>query len=264
MQLARDGKKNQVFTNNLVFAQIRGAAWALAILLSLGLESCAGASERFWQFGVDETLSEVVLPAEGAPRPGLIEADLDGDGISEFVCLAESAVRIQAAPCEKTDPDAPRWQSPQGWRVVQFGLADLDGSGVPEVSLLVWRPFEPWPIDRILLHPGRIESHQNADGMSCHVILIGWRGGQFREIWAGSALADPLLALASADLDRDGRPELTALESVYDAAPGDPARALTIWGWNGFGFDLLARTGGRFYEMSVYETPGGAVYLMTR
>lgn len=204
------------------------------------------------------------MPAEAALRPGLQQADLDGDSLLEYVCLSEEVVRIQSVPCEEDNPAAPLWQSPQGWRVVQFGLADFDHSGLLEVSLLVWRPFEPWPIDRILLQPGRIDAHQSADGMSCHVILIGWRGGRFGEVWAGSALADPLLSLSTVDLNGDGRPELAALESGYDAAAGDVARALTVWSWNGFGFDLLARTGGRFNEMAVYETPGGALYLVVK
>ena len=254
---------------------IRAAIWVLAGLLGFGAASCIRAAQNAWQFGMDGTLAEVAMPSEAALRPVLQEADLNGDGVLEYVCLSEGVARIQAVPCGSANTtqsfaarqDAaritPRWISPDGWQVTQFGLGDLDNSGLPEVSLLVWRPFKPWPIDRILLHPGRIDGHQDADGMSCHVILIGWRDGQFREVWAGSALADPLLALVLADLDSDGRLELAALESAYDAPTG-PAPALTVWGWNGFGFDLLARAGGRFYDLSVFETSEGAAYLATR
>jgi hypothetical protein len=259
----------------MAYSLIRAAAWALSGLLVFGAASCVGAAQNAWQFGMDGTLTEVAMPSEAVLRPVLQEADLDGDGVLEYVCLSEGVARIQVVPCgsaNTTQPFAarqdavritPRWQSPDGWQVTQLGLGDLDHSGLPEVSLLVWRPFEPWPIDRILLHPGRIDGHQDADGMSCHVILIGWRDGQFREVWAGSALADPLLALALADLDNDGRPEFAALESAYDETTG-PAPALTVWGWNGFGFDLLARAGGRFNDLSVFETPAGAAYLMTQ
>ena len=255
---------------------IRAEIWALAVLMAIGAASCAGASESAWQFGRDGTLIEVVLPPEAVLRPNTQKVDLDGDGISDYVCLSEGVARIQAVPCGSANapqsfaalqfasqPEL-RWQSPDGWQVTQFGLGDLDNSGLPEVSLLVWRPFEPWPIDRIVPNPGRIDAHQNAAGMSCHVILIGWRSGSFRELWAGSALADPLLALASADMNGDGRLELAALESKYDQPPEGPAPALTVWGWNGFGFDLLARTGGRFHDLSVFESPGGEIYLATR
>ena len=237
-------------------------AWTLSFLLVLGAGSCGGANLRAWQLD-DDALTEVEMPEEAVQRPAKETADLDGDGAPETICLSEGVARIQAEPCESANTN-PRWGSPESWQVTQFGLDDLDSSGLPEVSLLVWRPFEPWPIDQIVPNPGRIDAHQGADGLSCHVILIGWRDGRFREVWAGSALADPLLSMFPADLDGDGRPELAALESGYDDPPGGPARALTVWGWNGFGFDLLARAGGRFYGLTVYEVPGGSAYLVTR
>jgi hypothetical protein len=249
-------KKNQVFQRNLVYCII---SW---MLLVLSMSGCGRAASRGWQYQSSSALVEVALPEGTAPSFDTNAADLDGDGGVDYVCLTESIARIQDVPCEN-ESAAPRWVSAEEWQVAQVGLADLDSSGLPEVSLLVWRPFEPWPIDTVVPNPGRIEAHQNANGMSCHIILIGWQEGGFRELWAGSALADPLLAMVSADLDGDNSAELAALESDYDAPGGRPARALTVWGWNGFGFDLLARAAGRFHHLAVYEMPDGVIYLVT-
>lgn len=142
---------------------------------------------------------------------------------------------------------APFWQSPAEWEVRQAAFSDLNRDGQTELALLVWRAFEPWPIDRYLPHGGRIDSFHDAAGRSCHLILIGQPSGshagegRLREVWAGSALAEPLLAFSAVDLDGDGWQELAALEGAYDAEPGAAAQSLTAWEWNGFGFTLLAR-----------------------
>jgi hypothetical protein len=109
----------------------------------------------------------------------------------------------------------------------------------PEVTLLVWRPFRPWPVDAWLPHGGRIQSFQDSNGSSCHIILIGWKQDAFREVWAGSALVDPVKRFAAADLMGDGKPYLVTLEGAYNDPPSAPSRRLSIWEWNGFGFSIV-------------------------
>ena len=113
--------------------------------------------------------------------------------------------------------------------------------------MAVWRPFEPWPVDAWQPHGGRIAGFHDAQNRSCHIILWGWAETQFRELWAGSALAEPVLAFFAADWDDDGRDELMTVESTYDHP--EQGSALALWEWNGFGFSLMDRrnTGpGRF------------------
>jgi hypothetical protein len=131
------------------------------------------------------------------------------------------------------------WQTPPEWDVRQAEITDLDRNQVPEVTLLLWRPFAPWLIDSMLPHGGRISSFQNQENRSCHIILIGWKRGEFRELWAGSPLAEPILQFFPADWDGNGRQELLAVEGEY-FRPNE-ATAVTLWEWNGFGFTLSDR-----------------------
>jgi len=230
----------------------------LFLISILALVGVSPGRVQVWQYA-DGALSQVVLPAGGLPVLELSQADLDQDGQEELLHLTGG----RAALCGDVLCLHPLWQSPQTWQVKQARFTNLNRDGVIEVVLLVWRPFKPWPVDRYLLHGGRINSFHNAQGYSCHVILIGWHNGKYRELWAGSALAEPVHAFAAADLDGDGSQELVALESNYDDPPGKPAHALTVWEWNGFGFTLLARAPGAFRGVSVQEAPDGQRLVFT-
>ena len=134
----------------------------------------------------------------------------------------------------------PLHQLPSTWRVVDSVLADVTGDDVPEWALLVWRPWQDWPIQRWSSVPSSIAGYHDASGESCHLILIDPQGG--REIWAGSALPVPLLELAAEDVDGDGRNEVLALEGSYADGRDGPGRYVDVWRWNGFGFTLQWRS----------------------
>jgi hypothetical protein len=159
--------------------------------------------------------------------------DLDQDGQPEIVILQGGKVEIRR-------DDRLLWSSPSSWDITQVEIADLNHDGKSEVALLLWREFAPWPIDAYIPHPGRIQDFHDRENRSCHLILIGWSQGAFRELWAGSALADPLSAFTAIDINQDGYQELAALESQYNA-PLFATQSITIWEWNGFGFTLLSR-----------------------
>jgi hypothetical protein len=210
------------------------AIYSLCLLSPVRLEA--------WSYSFGEFHQEDIPPMK-AHHSTQGQADLNQDSIPEQIELKDNRAEIL------TDGKLV-WASPDGWQVAQARLTDLNHDDRPEVTLLVWRPFQPWPIDRYLPHGGRIQDFHDSNGMSCHLILIGWQRGAYRELWAGSSLADPLRSFISADLDGDGWQELLALEGHYADPASAPARALTAWEWNGFGFTLLARQPGTFRDLS--------------
>lgn len=219
-------------------------------LLALGaLVLLSPVSLRSWRYA-DDALITVDLGAAERPMRPADQADLDSDGLVETVQLDSGKLTILS------DGQA-RWQSPGTWSVRQAALSDLNRDGRPEVSLLVWRAFQPWPTDRLLPHAGRIDTFHNATGQSCHLILIGADGrGGYRELWAGSALADPIVAFDAADLDGDGHQELVTLEGRYEDSAASPARAVKVWEWDGFGFTSTAGIDRRVSRIVVL--PSGA------
>jgi len=129
---------------------------------------------------------------------------------------------------------------PADWRVTASALADVTHDGVPEWVLLVWRPWRDWPIQRWLPVPSPIAGFHDPNGDSCHLILLDPRDG--REIWAGSALPAPLLAMEVGDVDGDGRDEVVTLEGDYRTGRAGPATRVDVWRWAGFGFTLEWRS----------------------
>jgi hypothetical protein len=234
----------------------------IAAALSLGLISPAGMAVWIYtpRKGLESALEREALSVIRLPN----EADLDQEGELECLRLEDGRAAIYAGVCEGDQSREPLWQSSADWDVRQAQLSDLDGDGWMEVTLLVWRDFTPWPIDTYLGHPGYIESFQDNNGRSCHLILIGSRYCEgYCELWAGSALADPLQSFTAADLDGDGLEEIAALEGAYDDPPGSASHALTIWAWNGFGFNLQSRVDGEFKDLLVLETPNNQARIIT-
>jgi hypothetical protein len=209
-----------------------------------------------WQL-IDTELKAVPMPANFRPVAPVMSADFDGDGQPETLALADGNATIHSA-------DQIRWQSPPTWRVQQALIADLNHDGLPEVVLLVWRPFKPWPVDQWLPTGGRIRDFHDSDGMSCHIILIGWYQNSFRERWAGSALAQPVKNFAAADLTGSGKQFLVALESEYDDPPSAAARRLKVWEWNGFGFTVVSQMQVSFSQLAIAEAENGQTLILAQ
>jgi hypothetical protein len=195
-------------------------------------------------------LTPVALPAGLISIKPLDQADLNRDGSTESLALAGGRLQI-------ISDGRSVWQSPAAWTVIQAGITDLNHDGLSEATLLVWRPFRPWPVDQWLPVGGRIAGFQDAEGNSCQIILIGWRGGAYGELWAGSALAEPLRSFAVADLNGDKFQELVTLEGSYADARSAPARALKVWEWNGFGFTIVSGMEGKFNKMALVQARDG-------
>lgn len=205
----------------------------------------------------DQGLITVSPPPSGIMTSNSLSSDLDGDGYSETILHKNGHLDILSQGLVL-------WSSPQEWQITQAEITDFNRDDVPEITLLLWRDFSPWPIDAYIPHPGRIMDFHDQENRSCHLILIGFRQGSYVELWAGSALADPLSTFTSADLNHDGYQELIALEGQYDAHLFE-SFSLTVWEWNGFGFSLLTRgPQGYFPSIVTVQTLNGQELLLAQ
>ena len=195
------------------------------------------------------------LPAGAIPLAARLQADFDGDGRPETLQLAAGRAALLS-------DGRPVWQSPSEWQVIQAEITDLNHDGAPEATLLVWRPFQPWPVDRWLPSGGRIADFHDAAGYSCHLILIGWVHGGYQEVWAGSAMAEPVRAFAAADLNGDGRQDLVTLEGNYRDARSSPAHAIKVWEWNSFGFTVVSKVEGTFEKLALVPAGNGRILIL--
>lgn len=227
----------------------------LLLLIITALALVSPAPIHAWQWD-DLRLKRVSVSSALRAVTAETSTDFDDDDVPEILTLAEGRATIQTE-------GQTRWQSTEAWRVEQAQIADLNHDGLPEAVLLVWRQFKPWPVDMWLPNGGRISSFHNANGDSCHIILIGWKQGAFREVWAGSAMAAPIYSFVVADLAGNGKQYLVALEGKYDDPLSAPARRLKVWEWNGFGFTVVNELEGSFSLITPAQTETGRVLILT-
>jgi len=234
---------------NMFHKRVVPVLWILGLFLQT-----SPAPMRAFEMG-PAGLSRVSLPPVLAAIPSAGAADLDGDGLPEALQLSRGRLEILSG-------GRSAWQSPPGWNVAQAQGTDLDQNGVSEATLLVWRPFQPWPVDQWLPYAGRIAGFHNDEGDSCHMILIGWNWAAYDEVWAGSAMAEPVRAFAAADLNEDGLQELVTLEGRYSDPALAPGRAIKVWEWNGFGFSVVYGMKGSFHQMALARSSTGHVLIL--
>jgi hypothetical protein len=225
------------------------AALTLGVLLQI-----SPAPLRAWDLG-PAGLAPASIPSGVLSVVPVAQADFDGNATPEELSVTDGHAIISSG-------GEVVWQSPETWQIVQAGITDLNRDGAPEATLLVWRPFRPWPVDQWLPHGGRIADFHDAEGNSCHIILIGWQDGRYREMWAGSALAEPVRSFAAADLNGDNLQELVTLEGRYADSRSAPARALRVWEWNGFGFTVVSTIEGAFDKMTLVQANAGRILIL--
>jgi hypothetical protein len=134
------------------------------------------------------------------------------------------------------------WESKPGWQVKQFGFGDADEDGRNELIFTLWK--SDGPDDK-----GQLRSHP---------FVYGWRRAAFRPVWAGSALADPIREFALSNFAQSGNGptnQLVVLEGSYAEPQDAPARYVTVWQWNGWGYELLWRSAMGTYSALRY-VPG--------
>jgi poly-gamma-glutamate capsule biosynthesis protein CapA/YwtB (metallophosphatase superfamily) len=149
-------------------------------------------------------------PHIGPFRAGAI--DLTGDGVPEQVRRVDKQVVVY---CDRVEV----WRGLPEWRVVDLALGDPNDDGRGEILLALWKP--------------------DAEGVPrSHPFIVGYRGGTYRVLWGGSAVADPIHEVELGDVDGDGMQELVVLEEQGDGLN----RAVSVWRWHGWGFSLVWRS----------------------
>lgn len=155
-----------------------------------------------------------------------------------LIALALFVAAEQASPAAGIRTGLPAL--PADWRVTAATLADVTGDGATEWVLVVWRPWQDWPIQQWSDLPSPIAGFHDAEGNSCHLILLDPQNGH--EIWAGSALPVPLLSMVVDDVDGDGANEVWTVEGRYADGRDSLGTHVAVWRWNGFGFTLAWRS----------------------
>jgi hypothetical protein len=165
---------------------------------------------------------------------GPLLADLDADGAPETVYWEGERVRVERG-------GETVWESEPAWRVVDVAVGDFFNDYRQEVLLAMWKD-------------------DTAGVPRSHPFIMGHRHGRYDLLWGGSAVADPIRDLDLGDVDGDGRNELVVLEGAYEEPEGAPARFVTVWRWNGWGFTLLWRSAeGRYDSLGVGDVDGDGV-----
>jgi len=177
-------------------------------------------------------------PHMGSFRAGAI--DLTGNGVPEQVRRVGEQVVVYRDGLEA-------WRGLPEWRVVDLALGDPNDDGRGEILLALWK----------LNAAGAVHGSGELVEVS-HPFVVGYRGGAYRVLWGGSAVADPMHEVELGDVDGDGVQELVVLEQQRDGLN----RAVTVWRWHGWGFSLMWRSPpGRYRDLVL--VPGGVRALPT-
>jgi hypothetical protein len=205
----------------------------ISALLCLALVGCGSPAGRWLAFEpAGEGYQQVVLaapPALPVSRP--LQADCDADGVPEVVFWEDGQVRIERG-------GETVWQSEPGWRIVDVAVGDVWNDLRQEVIMALWKD-DPQGVPR------------------SHPFIAGHRHGRYDLLWGGSSVTDPIYELELGDADGDGQNELVVLEGRYDDPAGTPARFVTVWRWNGWGFVLLWRSEqGQYRNLYLLDVDG--------
>jgi hypothetical protein len=171
-------------------------------------------------------------PAPEIPAPVPLAADLDADGVPEVVRWEDEWVQIER-------DGQVVWESEPEWQVVDVVTGDVDDDLRQEVLLALWKDDAT----------GTPRSHPH---------IAGHRHGRYDLLWGGSAAISPIYEMDLGDVDGDGRTELVVLEGIAGASreevAHEPARFVTVWRWNGWGFTLLWRSEpGRYQHLHLLD-----------
>ncbi|QIB70700.1 VCBS repeat-containing protein [Aminipila butyrica] len=159
------------------------------------------------------------------------QGDLNGNGIPEKYVLIDQTLLVIEGKQEI-------WQSPQGYRVESFALADVDNDGQLNIVISLWKKGSFGKL-RPFWHKGENDEYKN------HLFVYKLQNHTIKAVWCSSNLDRPILAFDVRDVDGDGLNELVVKEGHYKKIWGQkytvdeekPAR-ITVWQWQQWGFYL--------------------------
>lgn len=223
-------------------ARTAGILLALGLLPAVVVQACGGAAGRWVAFepaGEGYRSAPLPMPPQ-VSMSRLLTADLDADGRPEGVRWEGERLYIERE-------GEVVWESEAEWLVVDVAVGDAWNDLRQEVVMALWKD-DPAGIPR------------------SHPFIMGHRHGRYDLLWGGSAAAAPIRDLDLGDVDGDGQNELVVLEGDYGEAEGAPARYVTVWRWNGWGFTLLWRSeAGHFRHLLLGDIDGdGAAEIMVQ
>lgn len=109
---------------------------------------------------------------------------------------------------------------PKRWKPWKLALADVDGDGKQEIVLGVNKST------RYIKKPH-----------NC-LFVYGWDGRKVYPKWLSSSLSKPFTDFLFADLDKDGKADLVALETRRDGR-----QCVVVYSWIGFGYGFEWQSG---------------------
>lgn len=157
----------------------------------------------------DNIKTRTLDSGEAIPWSGQI--DLTGDGVLEII-------RRQGESLVIYEDKLVTWRSPEEWAVLDFALGDPNDDGRAEIFVVLNKP-DSYGIQQ------------------SHPFILGHRGGNYRLMWGGSAVAQPIREVELGDLDGDGLQEIVVIEDQNDGR-----QTLSVWRWHGWGFGLIWRS----------------------
>jgi hypothetical protein len=114
--------------------------------------------------------------------------------------------------------------------VVDVALGDPNDDGRYEIMLAIWRK-------------------DGAGYERSQPYMVGYRGGEYKLMWGGRPVAEPIQELALADVDGDGIEELVVIIEQADGL----AQSVAVWQWQGWSFSLQWQSEPDWYEDLVIQ-----------
>lgn len=233
----RPGVHPEWFAPDKAAAQLRG-------LCPLNKPRATAFSFEAGHYAVrDVPVSESALPGNVCaehplPTREIGRIDMKGDGETERVTLSNGTLHVFEGEREV-------YTSHPSWQVVDASLGDPNQDGRFEVTMLLWKQDTP------------------GAPVTTHPFILGYRGGQYKVIWGGSATLAWVQALGVADVDGDSQDELVTIERDADASPCDERSRVVVMKWNGWGFTRQwASHYGQYNDLAFLQPEGSSIPLI--